>query len=238
MAYANSELTPRQKLASVGLVAGLHGVIGIALIAGLAVSGVIELDDRTKSKFIPVPEPTEPPPPPPPAPEPTADSAPDIEVPKIPRPMPTRDPYLAPPSDPVPDPGPTVRDPTGLPSGQPTGAARPTPTPTPAPAPTTPAILPKDPVPTNNPGTWATTNDYPTISLRRKEAGAATFRVSVGTDGRVKACEIVRSSGHSRLDDATCSNVSRRARFTAATDSIGAKVVGTYTNTIRWQLPD
>ena len=59
----------------------------------------------------------------------------------------------------------------------------------------------------------------------------------VGSDGLVKACEIVKSSGHKRLDDATCYLVSRRARFDSACDRNVEKVVGTYSISVRWVLP-
>jgi protein TonB len=99
------------------------------------------------------------------------------------------------------------------------------------------AFIPKGPAPVNSPSNWATSIDYPSASLRLDEQGTATFRVSVGSDGRVKACEIVRSSGHKRLDEATCNLVTRRARFDPATDKNGDKVVGTYSNSVRWVLP-
>ena len=60
----------------------------------------------------------------------------------------------------------------------------------------------------------------------------------VGSDGRVDACEITRSSGNAELDAATCKNVTRRARFEPATNGDGQKVVGSYSSTVRWQLPD
>jgi protein TonB len=53
----------------------------------------------------------------------------------------------------------------------------------------------------------------------------------------VQACEVIRSSGSASLDKAACDNVSRRARFDAATDESGAKVVGTYASSVKWQIP-
>jgi protein TonB len=100
-----------------------------------------------------------------------------------------------------------------------------------------PAFVPKNPAPANSPSGWATTNDYPSASLRLDEQGTTAFRVSVGSDGLVKACDIVKSSGHKRLDQATCDLVTRRARFDPATDKSGEKVVGTYSNSVRWVLP-
>jgi protein TonB len=96
---------------------------------------------------------------------------------------------------------------------------------------------PKAATPRNPPAHWATTDDYPSRDLREGNEGVTGFRVVVGTSGRVSACEIVRSSGHPGLDAATCKAVTARARFEPATDENGEKVVGTYRNRVRWQIP-
>ena len=100
-----------------------------------------------------------------------------------------------------------------------------------------PGFTPRAARPANAIAGWATTNDYPSMSIKLEEQGVSKFRVTVGTDGRVEACEILRSSGHARLDAATCKLVTGRARFNPATDSKGEKIVGTYTNSISWVLP-
>jgi len=107
----------------------------------------------------------------------------------------------------------------------------------PAPVPPPPAP-PKAAVPRNNPGTWATPNDYPSRALREERTGTTGFRVTVGTDGRVVDCSITSSSGHADLDEAACANVTRRARFKPATDSSGNPVQGTYANRVRWVIPE
>lgn len=103
--------------------------------------------------------------------------------------------------------------------------------------PKTLGFTPKLAAPRNDPGRWALTDDYPARDLREGNEGTSVFRVVIGTDGRVDACEIVRSSGHAGLDAATCKAVSARARFAPATDANGDKVVGTYSNSVRWQIP-
>ena len=50
-------------------------------------------------------------------------------------------------------------------------------------------------------------------------------------------CAIVRSSGFRGLDAAACSAVKKRARFRPATDENGQKVAGSYSNSVRWQIP-
>jgi protein TonB len=104
--------------------------------------------------------------------------------------------------------------------------------------PTRPAFQPKSPAPANEISRWATTNDYPSISLKREEQGISRFRVVVGTDGKVKSCEITASSGSTQLDNTTCNLVTRRAKFQPATNESGERIVGTYSNAVRWQLPN
>jgi protein TonB len=105
------------------------------------------------------------------------------------------------------------------------------------PPPQAPRVTPKGAVPKGNPGNWATTNDYPSRALREEREGTATFRVSIGPDGRVTDCQITGSSGHADLDAATCENVRRRARFTPATDGEGNPTTGSYSNRVRWVIP-
>jgi periplasmic protein TonB len=88
-----------------------------------------------------------------------------------------------------------------------------------------------------NPASWANTNDYPSRALSQEREGTTGFRVSIGADGRVTDCQITSSSGHADLDQATCSNVKRRARFTPAKDDDGNPTTGSYSNRIRWQIP-
>ncbi len=107
--------------------------------------------------------------------------------------------------------------------------------PQPDPAPT---FDPISASPRNNPGEWVTTSDYRSSWINREYTGIARFKVSVGTNGRAQNCEILSSTGHSALDQATCKLIKQRARFNAAKNSNGEKVTGSYTNSVRWQLPD
>src|SRR3546814_4122687 len=85
---------------------------------------------------------------------------------------------------------------------------------------------------------WATNADYPSSALRNEEEGTTGFRVTVGTNGRVTDCSVTSSSGSSTLDEATCRLITRRARFTPAEDSNGNPITDTYSNRIRWQIPE
>jgi TonB family protein len=65
-----------------------------------------------------------------------------------------------------------------------------------------------------NPGDWATPDDYPSRPLREGVQGTTSFKVTVGPNGRVTACEVTGSSGNAELDAATCKLVTQRAAST------------------------
>ena len=79
--------------------------------------------------------------------------------------------------------------------------------------------------------------DYPASALAARQQGIVRFRLFVGPDGRVAGCAILRSSGSSALDSATCQLIRRRARFTPALDSNGNAAAGTVDDQIAWHLP-
>jgi len=99
------------------------------------------------------------------------------------------------------------------------------------------ATDPRGPVPLSNPAAWVTTLDYPVAALRANEQGATGFTLRVDKEGRVSGCMIKASSGSGSLDEATCSLVTRRARFRPAVDAEGRPKEGEYTNRVRWVLP-
>ncbi|MCT2398367.1 energy transducer TonB [Novosphingobium mangrovi (ex Huang et al. 2023)] len=84
---------------------------------------------------------------------------------------------------------------------------------------------------------WVTTDDYPTRDIRAGHTGAVGFRLAIDASGRVTDCTIIKSSGYAGLDDATCRNVTKRARFEAATNEAGERVAGSYSGMIRWVIP-
>lgn len=219
MAYADQQASGN-KIVSLVIVALIHIVVIYALVTGLAYSAVKTVAEKLNVVDVEeeVIEPEEPPPPPPDQP-------------------------ITPP--PVVTPPPIVRTPpTSAPVITTTNTPPPvfTPTPIVAPPPPPPAAPPppskaSGASPRGNPGSWATTNDYPARALREERAGTTRFRVTIGPDGRVTNCEITGSSGHADLDEATCKNVSRRARFKPALDSAGNPISDTYSNAVRWEIP-
>lgn len=105
----------------------------------------------------------------------------------------------------------------------------------PLPLPTAPEPQPLPPIaPATNPGTWVTTNDYPSRALREEREGTTAFRLDVGVDGKVTACTVTASSGHGDLDAATCKALMRRARFEPITDGGGP---ASWTSRVRWTIP-
>jgi protein TonB len=201
-------------------VGAAHAVLGIGLISGLAVDFVPLVTTTVEATNVPLdppkPKPTEPPPPQPdrvlyvpPAPVPP--------IPLPPPPGPTYEEF---------DRGKVVEEMTYYPM----------PTPSAQPGPLAPGLTPKRAAPRN--GGWIDDSDYPRRALIDAAEGTVAFRLVIASNGRVASCELTRPSGHRALDDATCRLISSRARFDAATDESGARVLGIYTGSVRWELPD
>lgn len=216
MAYADQQMSGN-KITALIIVAILHVALGYALVTGLAYEAYKKVKEVTSAVNIEEEKPKELPPPPPP---PKDQPPPPIVAP--------------PPPISFNAPAPQIETVTTPPPPAPvfTTAAPP-----PPPPPPPPKFQPKGPAPKGAPGNWATSNDYPSRALREEREGVTGFRVSVGTDGKVTSCEITKSSGSPDLDQATCDNVRRRARFTPATDGEGNPTTGSYTNAIRWVIP-
>lgn len=211
MAYADQQMSGN-KVTALIIVALLHILLGYALVTGLAYSAAKKVIQKVTTVDIEeeVEEPDEPPPPP----KKVEQAPPPPVAPPVKINVATKPPEIQTVTTPPP-PAPIVLAP-------------------PAPAPPPPPPPPKPATPRNNPGTWATPNDYPSRALREDREGTTTFRVTIDDRGRVANCQIVASSGHSDLDEATCKNVSRRARFRKPSDGYGS----TYTNRVRWVIPD
>ena len=204
------------RITALVIVALIHVVVGYALVTGLAYEAAQKVIQKVTTVDIKEEVKKEEPPPPPPKK--------DLPPPPIVAPPPKVNLAPAPPpvtvvNEPPPAPPPMVV------------------VPAPPAAPPPPRFTPKGAVPKGNPGTWATTNDYPSRALREEREGVTGFRVSVGPDGRVTDCQITSSSGHADLDEAACSNIRRRARFSPATDGEGQPTSGSYSNRVRWVIP-
>lgn len=82
----------------------------------------------------------------------------------------------------------------------------------------------------------AQADDYPPEARRLGLEGRVVFRATIGVDGRAKSCEIVQSSGHDILDDATCVKVIDTARFDPARDANGRAVEEDLQSNFVWEL--
>ncbi len=100
-----------------------------------------------------------------------------------------------------------------------------------------PAFKPRAAAPKGKWQQWVTTNDYPTHDLRAEHQGTTRYRLSIDTAGRVSNCAVTTSSGWPGLDKAACDRVSARARFEPASDQSGARVAGSYSGSVTWQIP-
>ena len=216
MAYADQSTSSNRVIALV-VVALLHILLGYGLVTGLAFEAVKKVAQRVTTIDIEEEKPKEelPPPPPPKEAPPPPIVAPPPPINISPAPPPISTVTHAPPPPPI-----------VIPTAAP-----------PPPPPPPPRVAPKAPQPRNNPGSWATPDDYPTKAMREDRAGTTRFSVTVDAEGKVTSCQVTGSSGHSDLDDATCKLVTRRARFRPATDGEGNPTTGSYSNAVRWQIP-
>jgi periplasmic protein TonB len=219
MAYADQDGMSTNRLVSVIIVVLLHAFLGYALVTGLAYDAVIAIKEKMTVVDVKEEEPPEEEEPPP---EPEK----QIEPPVVSPPPLVR--TITPP--------PTVRTVDTPPPAAPIVPTAAPPAPSAPPPPPPVAKRPK-PLPKGNPGNWANTNDYPSRALQQEREGTTGFTVTVGPNGRVTDCQISSSSGHPDLDQATCTNVTRRARFDPALDGNGNPTTGTYSNRVRWQIP-
>lgn len=216
MAYADQKMSGN-KVTALIIVALIHVLVGYALVTGLAYEAAKKVIQKVTTVDIKEEVKKEEPPPPPPKsdlppPPPVVAPPPKINVAVVPPPI-------------------TVVD-TPPPPAPPMVVLPPPPA-----APPPPRFTPTGASPRGNPGSWATTNDYPSRALREEREGTTGFRVTVGPDGRVTDCQITSSSGHPDLDEATCANVRRRARFNPAKDGEGQPTSGSYSNRVRWVIP-
>ncbi len=220
MAYAGTAPTPR-RIGTFGAVALIHVAAGYALVTGLATEFTRTLPTRLVSTFQTVPPKIVPPPP--------AKRQDTRTLPtKAPPPVTQTDLGLG-----------TVTLPPVMPDvgsgdggvGEALFPVVPRPTPS-------PAFAAKGVKPRGNPGLWVTPNDYPTQDLREEHTGVTRVRLAIDREGRVAGCEVTASSGWPRLDTTACDKLTSRARFEPAMDETGAKVLGSFSTGVRWQIPE
>jgi protein TonB len=220
MSYAQrKELSSNRGLAIFFTVV-VVGSLLYAIITGLAYDVVKKAAENLKVIDVEQqPPPPEQPPPPP------------KDMPKLP-PPPVTPPPLVQVNTPPPPTITTVTAPPSPPVIPPVIAAPPPPPPPPPPHKTVSAQSAKGDL-----RSLFSSDDYPASAAAENATGTAVARLSIGPDGRVTACDLIRSTGNSALDSATCSILRRRAKFTPARDSNGNPTSDVITTPpITWQL--
>jgi hypothetical protein len=90
--------------------------------------------------------------------------------------------------------------------------------------------------PTNNPGQWLTTDDYPSEMLRQFRTGIVRFRLVVNEQGQVDHCYVaVDKPGP--FEDVVCKAIGKRARFEPALDEAGKPMKALFSNSVRFSIP-
>lgn len=79
--------------------------------------------------------------------------------------------------------------------------------------------------------------DYPLEALRNGEQGQVGFELDVAPHGAVTTCRVIRSSGSTSLDGATCRIMTERARFRPARDAAGNGVADRFRSRVTWEMP-
>ena len=224
MSYLDQRTSPA-RIWALGVVAILHVLIGIAFVTGFyqrfTKEGVKDLDVFDVEE---PPPPEEEPPPPEEIPEPVSPQVvappPIVRTNVPPPPSPPTQSVIPPPAPPSFVAQPPRPNPPAPPAVQPP--------PPPPSAPPTPARLRSGSV---------SNADYPSSAIRSGASGTTRITLSVDASGRATGCTVSGSSGNSSLDSTACSLAQRRFRFTPATRD-GQNVPGSYSQAIRWVLPD
>ena len=220
MSYLNQAHDPRRRATAIATVGAVHALLAVGLVAGLTVDFVRIADADLIGVNIPLP------PPPKPDPKPTPSTPIEQASHVQPPPTPRVDISDATPSETI-DADDSESYVSRLPDNPRVDVAS-------DPAP--PAFTPLRARARN--GNWITDDDYPRRALVEEAEGSVGYRLVIGTSGHVSSCELTRSSGNRALDDATCRLITSRARFEPATDETGAKVLGTFTGSVGWEIPE
>lgn len=217
MSYAQRKEISGNRTAAIIMTVIVMASLLYAIITGLAYNVIKQTAENLKVIDVEQqPPPPEQPPPPP------------KDMPKVPPP-----PITPPPLVRVEAPPPPIQTVTAPPPVIP-------PVVTPPPAPPPPPPPRKVQSATSAKGdlrTLFSADDYPAAAQAAGAEGTAQAELTVGPDGRVVGCNLIRSTGNSSLDSATCNILRRRAKFTPARDSNGQATTDTVTTPpIVWRL--
>jgi protein TonB len=224
MAYLQ-QASRNQRAVTIGAVAALHAAVFYLVVTGLAVKIIRDPPAIFETWNEPIPKKVDPPPP-----KPDKAAAKDtkqwVET-KTPLPPVPGDPFV-----PLEPPG---TGPTGGETNAGGGVVELPLPPVPEPA---PLFTAKGPKARGSQSNWVRQSDYPSLAIHQGHEGLTKVRLEVNALGRVTRCTITAGSGHDELDAAACAKLSDRARFDPASDTSGAKTEGTFSTSVRWQLPE
>lgn len=224
MSYLTASGPSNRKLTALGVAVLVHIALIYALLTGLASDALHKIQKATEAVEIKVEKPKEEPPPPPP------EKLDEIPVVTPPPDVVVQTQSAAPP--PI-----TTTTTVSVPTPQPTFTPAPEPRPAPPPPPPKPAAPAVAARIRGNPQSLITADDYPDSSLRAEEEGVTAISYDVSDKGRVENCTVTSSSGHPKLDEATCTIATRRFRLDPARAEGGAVMRGTGSFRFRWQIP-
>ena len=83
---------------------------------------------------------------------------------------------------------------------------------------------------------WFRDTEYPPEAWNHQKWGLTRVQGTIGVDGRVSGCYVLRGSGSLSLDETTCRLVEKRARFLPARDSHGNPVPSKFIGGVDWRL--
>ncbi len=232
MDFAQEQRTPGKHVVGIGIVLGLHLVLGWALLTGLAQRMVEVIKAPIETKII---EEVKPPPPPPPE-----------NLPPPPKFAPPPPSFVPPPEvqvNPPPTPAPTITTTQVAPPPAPVTVS-----PVPAAAPAPVAAAPAPPPPPRaaarpaigNVGACAPKNeDYPPAAQKAEATGTTRVKFTVGADGKLANAEVIKSAGptreHRLLDRMAVTKLSECA-FKPGIDENGKAVGGSFEVEYVWKL--
>jgi protein TonB len=219
MSYAQRKQLSGNRSVSVVMTVAVVGSLMYAIVTGLAYDVIKHTAEQLKVIDVEQqPPPPEQPPPPP------------KDMPKVP-PPPVTPPPLVQINTPPPPTITTVVAPPIPPVTPPVIAPPPPPQP-PPPRKTVSAQSAKGDL-----RTLFSPDDYPASAQAAGAEGTAQAQLTIGADGRVQSCNLIRSTGNGALDSATCNILRRRAKFTPARDCNGNATSDTITTPpIVWRL--
>lgn len=87
-------------------------------------------------------------------------------------------------------------------------------------------------------GDIVSARDYPRSTRAARLGSAVTVALTVGTDGRVRECRVLRPSADPEADRITCRLATERFRFRPARNAAGEPIESVYGWQQRWFTPD